>query len=282
MRRGVSILGSILSVVLCTVLAACGATSKSGNVGANATMQAGQWEFVATPTSGGPTQYLEANLADSGGGVFSTPSNALVFWFEGTTPETCAYVDGGTPGGLTVSGTISGNQLSGFLNPGGVYEFSGAVAANGQSVSGGTFGGFDTCPLPGGGNTGTPTSGTFTGVTVSPLSGTFAGTLNGSISGPLNISMSVVQNANFDVTASGTASQGGCTYTLTFGPPSNGVSNVVGATLQMSGTGTSASVCGTVTFGVVGHFNQTATQIQILATNLDPNDNALPGTLTKQ
>jgi hypothetical protein len=269
MRRGVSVEGSILAVVLCAVLAACGGTtsgSSGGNSGAtNATMQAGQWEFVVTPTNGGPAQYLEANLADSGNGVFST-----VFNTEGYSAANGGCVN------FSVSANISGNSLTGSVSSGGstTGTFSATAASNGQSVSKGSYSGESPdCDSAG--------TFTFTGYTVAPLNGTFTGTLSGE-NGPDQITISVAQNANFGITASGTSVQAGVTSQLAITPDgtptdnTGGYSNVIGALLEVNGTATNAN--GSESFQVVGRFNASGTQIQILAFGSDVET----GTLTKQ
>jgi hypothetical protein len=121
--------------------------------------------------------------------------------------------------------------------------------------------------------------------TVAPVSGTFTGTLNGSSSGPDQISVQVSQDSNYGITASGTSVQAGVTTSLSISPsdanPNGSVgttySNVIGATVQASGT--SSNVNGNGTFQVFGHFDPKATQIQIGYTG---NAGIETGTLTKQ
>lgn len=282
--------GSISALFLCIVLAACGSASKSssgssggnggsgGGNGSNVTMQQGQWEFVAS--SGGTPLYIEANLTDSGSGIFSTVYNTGF----GANEATGQGGDGsgfGFCANLTTDGTISSNNLTGTItSPGAssqVGSFSAVIAANGQSVSGGSYSG-GSCSFV------SWTTGTLTGYTVAPLNGTFSGTLT-TTSGPDQITLSITQNANFGITASGTSLQNGVTTSLAISPDgtptdnTNGYSNVIGATIQASGTGT--SVNGSSTFQVFGHFNPSGTQITIGAID-QPGGELETGTLTKQ
>jgi hypothetical protein len=49
----------------------------------SATMQTGQWEFVATPSNGGKPVYFEVNLAGSNAAINSTVFNTALFQFGG-------------------------------------------------------------------------------------------------------------------------------------------------------------------------------------------------------
>jgi len=132
-------------------------------------------------------------------------------------------------------------------------NFSATIASNAQSVSGGTytdngtFCGFEPAR----------TTGTFTGYVVTPLNGTFAGTLTGGSKGPDQITIQVTQDSNFGITATGSSLQTGLTTSLSISPAgsstdnTDGYSNVIGATVQASGT--SSNVNGNSTFQVFGH-----------------------------
>jgi hypothetical protein len=269
MKRGVSILSSILAVVLCAVLAACGGTSSgsnngNGGGGGNVTMQAGQWEFVVTPSNGDAPFYVEANLTDSGAGVFASDSNATLYQNKtvdvGPTTISAAFC------GVALNGNISGSALTGSLVfvAGGAAPlgtFSATIAADGQSISAGSYTG-GTCGFV------TGSTGTLTGYIVAPLNGRFAGTLTSNEYGPDQVSVSIAQNATFGITASGTSVENANTTALTVSPGESGCgvgtvcSNVIGAIVIASG-GVATNVNGSSTFQVAGHFNTTATQLAI-------------------
>src|SRR2546426_7599112 len=65
------------------VLAGCGGYGTSTTPPTGATMQAGQWEFVATPTSGAKPVYLETDLVLSPGQVTSAHLQTSLFQFGG-------------------------------------------------------------------------------------------------------------------------------------------------------------------------------------------------------
>lgn len=288
MRRGVSIEGSILTVVLCAVLAACGGTTSgggngSGNSGGGGNgggtqMQAGQWEFVVTPNNGSAVFYVEANLTASGETVFAAVANTGIYQQQTFTGE---GIGAGFCGNQTLNGNISGDTLTGNTNDGGssaYATFSATIAANNQSVSGGTYTG-GSC-----GFDGSTTTGTFTGYVVAPLNGTFAGTLTSTSYGADQVSILITQNSNFDFTVSGTSVEGGETNSISapLGSSNDGAnnySNVIGATIGAYGTAT--NVNGTSNFEAVGHFNPTGTQLTIRTLDTTTGE-VNTGTLTKQ
>ena len=277
MRRGVSILGSILSVVLCGVLAACGTTSgsSSGNGGStNATMQAGQWEFAVTPTNGDPKYFVEANLTDSGNGIFSAPVNTTDYCYGGTEDS-----------GVTVNGTIEGDALTGSVavaNGGPTVPISATIASGGKSVSQGTIGsGLDCVEYSWQLGSNNNNSGTFTGYTVAPANGTFAGTLTSSMYGPDVVTVNISQDANFGITVSGTSLENAVTTNLSISPAGAmlGVNEIVGAQIQAQGTATNLN--GSQQFQAIGQLNAAGTQITIIVTELETGEQQ-KGTLTKQ
>jgi predicted small secreted protein len=90
MRRGVSIQNSILVMVFCVVLSACGTTNGGGNnsggggnggsgSGGGTQIQAGQWEFVVAPNDGSAVFYVEANLTPSAETVFAAVANTGIY-----------------------------------------------------------------------------------------------------------------------------------------------------------------------------------------------------------
>jgi hypothetical protein len=74
---------AILSLVGCGGGGSSPSTDPIQVPASNVTMQAGQWEFVATPATGGPPVYIEANLAGSNAAIGSTVFNTGLFQFGG-------------------------------------------------------------------------------------------------------------------------------------------------------------------------------------------------------
>jgi len=275
-----------LAVIL--ALAGCGGGSlspSSPSAPQSVTMQAGQWEFVATPSSGAKAVYLETNLVLSPGQVTSTVFNTNLFQFGGAIGgqfsdcsnfEVNASVVNDDLGGMTAP-QVGVLQSPGTSSP--EANFTAAIVSDGKSVSDGSYtdyGSFCGLAPP-------QSSGTFTGYAVSPLNGTFAGTLSGGSNGADQITIQVTQDSNFGITATGTSLTTGLTTSLSVSPAGSstdntgGYSNVIGATVQAFGTAT--DINGTATFQVFGHFNAAGTQITIV---VDGQSGTETGTLTKQ
>src|SRR6267378_315047 len=113
---------NILGLILCAALFGCGSGSYS-NGGSptptpNATMQAGQWEFVATPPSGLPV-FVEANLTVSGGSVTSPLIDNELFQPNGSTFSACTN--------LIINGSLSQGILSFTMSNTAVATFSGVT-----------------------------------------------------------------------------------------------------------------------------------------------------------
>jgi hypothetical protein len=258
---------SILAIIFCVALAGCGVSSSGSgpNSTNNATMQQGQWEFAIAPNNSNPV-YLDANLivssasnSGSGDDVSSTAFNTLLFVNGG------AIANGlfGSCTNLAINGTLSGNTLTVFLiSPGSSApnngSFSGTISNNGLSVSNGSYSILGMC-----GFAPANTGGTITGYTIAPVNGTFSGTLTDAFGNMNSVVMQMSQNSNFGITASGTSTASGVITNLSIAPNvgNGGFSNVIGATIQATGTGTNIS--GNSQFQVFGHFNPAATQITL-------------------
>lgn len=255
-----------------------GSSPQSGQ----ATMQTGQWEFVATPSSGGTPVYVEVNFAGSNAAIGSTVFNTGLFQFGGANGgQFSDCVNWITSNQVATNNAFSGTLSSpGSTPPLNQVTYTGTLAAGGQTVSNGSYSAPSStfCGLAN-----NNTTGTFTGYTVAPLNGTFVGTLTGTSAGPDQITVQVSQDSTFGITASGTSVQAGVTTSLSVCPAgcstdgTGGYSNVIGATVQANGT--TSNVNGTGTFQVFGHLNPTATQIQIVSYG---NSGTETGTLTKQ
>jgi hypothetical protein len=269
------------------VLIGCGGagTSTTPPPPTGATMQAGQWEFVATPSTGAKPVYLETNLVLSPGQVTSTVFNTNLFQFGGAIGglfsdcanfNTNASVTNGILGGMAAP-QVGVLQSPGTSGP--EANFTATIASDGKSVSGGSYTDYASlCGLAP-----PKSSGTFTGYIVAPLNGTFVGTLSGSSAGADQITIQVTQDSNFGITATGTSVQAGVTTNLSISPAGSptdntgGYSNVIGATVQANGT--ASNVNGNSTFQVFGHLNPAGTQIQIVSVGRVGTET---GTLTKQ
>jgi hypothetical protein len=274
---------STVVLVLCAALIGCGSTGGgTAPSSQGATMQAGQWEFVATPSSGAPPVYIESNLTPSPDQVTSGVLNTVLFEFGGTglggVGTTCGNwsLDSTVANGV-LGGPIPAGSSGGEIFPGssGVIEasFSATIASNGQSISGGSytdngsFCGFESAK----------TSGTFSGSVIAPLNGTFTGTLIGS-GQPQLVTLQIVQNSTFGITVSGTSVESGVTTNIAIPPAGPTLfSNVIGATIDASGTTT--NVNGNDTIQMFGHFNLSGTQITTAVTIAGLTTS---GTLTKQ
>jgi hypothetical protein len=274
---------STLVLVSCVALFGCGSTGGGTPLlPQGATMQAGQWEFVATPSSGAPPVYIESNLTLAPDQVTSGVLNTVLFEFGGTglggVGTTCgnwsldSTVANGVLGGPIPAGS-SGGAISSPSS--GVIEasFSATIANNGQSVSGGSytdngsFCGFESAK----------TSGTFNGSAITPLNGTFSGTLTGN-GQPQLVTLQIVQNSTFGLTVSGTSVQSGVTTSIAISPAGPSLfSNVIGATIDASGT--TSNINGSNTIQMSGHFNSSGTQVALA---IDIAGLAASGTLTKQ
>jgi hypothetical protein len=260
---------SVFTLVLCMALFGCGGGSYGnggGNPPAFGVMQAGQWEFVATPTNAPPV-FVETNLIVSGTSVSATQPNVELFEPNGSTFSACTN--------FTISASMANGVLAGTMTgvgSGVQTTFSGAtVASGGISVSGGSYTSPNLCGLAA-----NQSSGTFTGNAIAPLNGTFSGTITGS-GQTQQVAIHVTQDSNFGLTVTGTSVQSGVTSTISISPNSNLPFNtdIRGAFVYANGTAT--NVNGTSPFQVLAHINPTATQITII-----DQSGVQSGTLTKQ
>jgi hypothetical protein len=107
---------NILTLALCVALFGCGSGSYSnsgGNSPSYATMQAGQWEFVATPSSGAPPVYIETNLTLAPGQVSSDPLNTLLFKFGGIVGGQFSFCNNFALNALVANGVLGGSAPGG-------------------------------------------------------------------------------------------------------------------------------------------------------------------------
>jgi hypothetical protein len=276
-----------LTLFAVAALAGCGggggsSTTTTTLIPQDATMQAGQWEFIATPATGGQPVYVEVNLAGSNAAIGSTVFNTSLFQFGGSIGgqfSDCANWE--TSNEVTGSNSFSGTLSSpGSTPPTNQVTYTGTLASGGQAVSSGSYSAPNSslCSLANSSSTGT-----FTGYTVAPLNGTFSGTLTGTSAGADKITIQVTQDSNFGITATGTSVQNLVTTTLSISPAGSstdntgGFSNVIGATVQANGTSSNAN--GNSTFQVFGHINPAGTQIQVVSVGQSGTET---GTLTKQ
>jgi hypothetical protein len=258
----------IVPVVMCLcLLGGCGMSSMPSTAN-NVLMKGGQWEFAVKAEDGAAATYYEANLPATNVG-FNVPNAEIFQPLQWTVPNTepifCSgYFLDGNISGAKLDGKIAGGfPLSHFAS------FSGELDADGQSISTGQYSG-GTCRLNGTVNT----TGSFTGYTVPPLNGMFTGTLTSSLHGVTVVAISITQNDDFTITATGTSVENGVTSALASLPGQDSI--VLGATTFFGGTAT--NVNGSPQFGAFGHLNPLGTQLMI---EIDNTTDSITGTLTK-
>lgn len=275
------------ALVVCLGMVVLGLGCGSGNmvnVAKNEVMKGGQWEYVVTPNSGGNTLNFEANVP--GTNLQFNGTNAVLFYPSQvgstgptTTPIYCSsFAFNGEINGDTVKGNFDwANTSERFAN------FSGALAADGQSISNGTYSG-QSCAN--GDSPGTPKpnfKGTLTGQTIAPVNGTYSGTLTSSSFGADVVTFVIMQNPDFSLNISGTSVENGVTTTFALlpqSPVSQGSQGLVtGATVAWSGS--AENVNGSQSFSFSGQLNPTATQLTATIFQVGPHE-TVTGTLTRQ
>jgi hypothetical protein len=268
-----------VTLVVCSVmfLVGCGSAG-SGSTGNNVTMQAGQWEYVVVPDNSAIPMYIDVNQPGTKSAL--SASQAVIFNSSqvnlpgATAPLYC--------GGFNLDGTITDSTLKGSLSWGQpsahFANFSGELAANGQSMSKGKYSG-QLCSNTRVGPTvnGPEVDGTFSGYTVSAVNGTFTGTLNGNLYGANVVTLSITQNPDFSLNVAGTSTENGVTSAFT--PSATpGPNSVNGGTVYINGS--SKNINGSQPFSLTGHLNPNATQMTISYMTLG--DENMTGALTKQ
>ena len=265
-----------LTLVVCFAIFLVGCGSGSGSTANNAMMQGGQWEFVVVPENGTMPMFIDANLPGTSGTL--TGTNAQIFQ-----PSEVGIPTQSGPiycGGFNLNGNISSSTLTGKMSWGQpashFANFSGELAANGQSLSKGTYQGGICLNTTGPGVVGPQVNGTFTGYTIAPVNSTFTGTLNSNLHGPSIVTLAIAQNSDFSLNVSGTSVENGVTTQLSSEPQNN---LVLGATVSVSGTAN--NVNGSETFSIAAQLNPTGTQLTVVLMNFGGNE-SLTGALTKQ
>lgn len=269
----------IQTLVVCLVvfLAGCGSGGSGSNLN-SVTMQGGQWEYVVVPENGTIPMYIDVNLPKTNGAVEA--SNGVIFQPSEidlpnqTGPIYC--------GDFNLNANITDSMLNGKFSWGQpashFANFSGELAANGQSISKGTYTGEICLDDTGPGIGGPQVQARLTGYTVAPVSGTFTGTLNSNLYGADVVTLTITQNPDFSLNVAGTSVENGVTTTLV--PNAQQMSNIViGATVYLQGS--SKNVNGSDTFSFNGHLNPTATQLTVTVMNYGPNE-SVTGALTKE
>jgi len=272
----------VLTLVVCLAIfiAGCGSAGARSTAN-NVTMEGGQWEYVITPDNGSTypfTMLLNANVP--GTKVQFTATNALIFQPSqiglnpAPAPISCSAYN--------IDASIVGSTLNGKLSWGypaaHFADFSGDLAANGQSISSGTYSGGVCSAASGPGFSGPQIKGTVTGYTIAPVNGTYSGTLTNSLYGPDVVTFTIVQNPDFSLNVSGRSVVNGVS-TVLVGSTQLLSNFVTGATVNLSGS--AQNVNGSNSFDFSGHVNPTATQLTVAFMNLGPTE-TLIGALTKQ
>ena len=162
-RQTVKVLVIALLALPCLILAACGGGSSSN---ATSGPLSGNWQMNLQQVD--PAQkalFVSGFLQQSKDTLSGSVQGPTITNQSGVT--NCA-------GTALVAGTISGQNVTFSVNPGGtVFSFTGIVSADNTTMSG-------TYEAQGGACFTTPTTGTWNAVLVPPLNGTFAGTLSDS------------------------------------------------------------------------------------------------------
>lgn len=272
--------GLVVCLGMCIV--GCG-SGNMVNVAKNEVMKGGQWEYVVTPDSGGKALNFEANVP--GTNFQFNGTNAMIFYpsqvgLTGptTTPIYCSP--------FAFNGEINGNAVKGNFDWGDTSEqfanFSGELAADGQSISNGTYSG-QSCANGDGPGTPKPSfKGTFIGQIIAPANGTYSGTLTSSLFGADVVTFVITQNVNFSLNISGTSVENGVSTTFALLPQSQSLASqgmATGANVVWSGT--AENVNGSQTFSFSGHLNPTATQLTATIFQVGSNE-TVTGTLTRQ
>jgi hypothetical protein len=268
-----------LTLAVCLGLFALGCGSGSMvNTANNVVMKGGQWEYVVTPTNGAAVMNFEANVP--GTNVQFNGSSGSIFYpsevppTSSTTPQLC--------GPLFVSGEINGDMVKGDFDLGDATKhfasFSGVLAANGQSLTSGSYNG-QTCVI--GDNA--SFKGSFTGQTIAPVNGTYMGTLTSSAFGADVVTLTITQNADFSLNIAGTSVENGVTTVFaspaTALPGGSPAAAVTGAMVGWGGTATNVNE--SQNFSFRGHLNAAATQLSVTLFQVGPTE-TVSGTLTKQ
>lgn len=250
----------VLTLVVCLAIfiAGCGSASTANNV----VMQSGQWEYVITPDDG-ITMLLDANLPGTNA-QFST-TNAQIFQ-----PSQVGNVGSSAPiycSSFNIDASIRDSNLNGKLSWGypatHFADFSGDLAANGQSISNGTYSGGICRVTSSAVMSGPQIKGTLTGYTIAPVNGTYSGTLTNSLYGPDVVTFTITQNPDFSLKMSGTSVVNGVSTVLV------GSSNsVTGALVFLQGT--AENVNGSNFFSFSGHVNRTASQLTVAVMSFNP------------
>jgi len=267
----------ILTFVVCLAIFLAGCGSGMGSTANNVLMQAGQWEYVVVPANDTIPFVIDANLPATNSSF--TVSSSIVFWnlsemgLANPAPGDCFNLN------LQFHASISDTTLKGEFGQPTFANFSGELAANGQSIAKGTYsGGF--CSDPG--FYGPKIKGTLTGSTIAPVNGIFTGTLNSSLYGPDVVTLTITQNPDFTLNFAGTSVENGVTSNLISGTTTR-ANYVIGAFVSLSGSAININGSETLTFNA--HLNTNATQMTFAGMDLGMGTAAyetVTGSLTKQ
>jgi hypothetical protein len=254
------------------------------NVAKNEVMKGGQWEYVVTPDTGGNALNFEANVP--GTNLQFNGTNAMIFYpsqvgLTGptTTPIYCSP--------FAFNGEINGDAVKGNFDWGDTSQqfasFSGELAADGQSLSNGTYSGQSCADGDGPGTPKPNFKGSFTGQIIAPVNGTYSGTLTSSLFGADVVTFVITQNSDFSLNISGTSVENGVTTTFASLPqsPVPGIPQALVTGANVGWSGTAENVNGSKNFSFSGHLNATATQLTVTIFQVWPNE-TVTGTLTRQ
>src|SRR5271157_3152604 len=132
---------AVVSLVGCGGGSSSSSSTNNPTTPSSAAMQAGQWEFVATPSSSSEPVYVEVNLAGSNAAIGSTVYNTSLFQFGGGIGG--QFSDCGnweTSNQVGTSNSFSGTLSSpGSTPPLNQVTYTGTLASNGQTFSNGSY-----------------------------------------------------------------------------------------------------------------------------------------------
>lgn len=205
--KTVRILASALCLGVLLTAAGCGG-GRSSSTSTSSSPLSGNWQLNLVQNYPAPSTALSAS------GFLVQSDETLTGSIEGPTIISSKQVYGCSGVG-TVSGTVSGQNVTFSLNPGGtVFDFTGTIASGNTSMSG-TY-----SALGAACSDKKAITGTFTAFLIPPLNGSFTGTLTDIASSPggymslLNLSSTIPVTGSFTQSSNAGTSDATVTGTI--------------------------------------------------------------------
>jgi hypothetical protein len=261
-----------LALTFCAGLAGCGGSS--GGTTPTPTPQpaniTGQWTFTAVDTAGNKTAVFANLTAQGSGNYFATGANSATC--DLTTAQ-CQVVNNTPNINITVSST---NQLQLTLS-----NIINIATGQTETVNAtGTVNAMGT-QMTGNWTAQSGASGTWQGQTAASFTGSYSGTVNSTVAPsaiPVGVSLSITQDASYNLTASAVLTNSLCFSTLSFGGHAVG-----GAFYLVSQQAPGIASGGIVVAGIENNFSAPNTLLfgyQVLS-GCDAGDQG-QGTITRQ